>query len=96
MNTKEAYQQKVEAELELTQIKLAELKAHAKLASADARVSYKEHIDDMEQKLATTKTKLKAFSEAGDEAWEELKGGVDTAWKSFSASVEKASDKFNT
>ncbi|PWQ93826.1 hypothetical protein [Leucothrix arctica] len=96
MNTKEDYQQKIQAELELTQVKITELKARAKLASADERVSYKEHIHDMEQKLATTKTKLKVFSEAGDEAWEELKSGVDTAWKSFSASVQKASDKFKT
>ena len=36
MDTKEAFKQKVEAEVELAQAKLAELKAQAKSSAADA------------------------------------------------------------
>ena len=38
MNTKEAYKQKMEAELELAQAKLAEFKAQAKSAAADSQI----------------------------------------------------------
>ncbi len=40
MSTKEAYKQKIDAELELAQAKLAELKAQAKISTADARIKY--------------------------------------------------------
>jgi hypothetical protein len=38
MSTKEAYKQKIEAEVELAQAKLAELKAQANNSAADARI----------------------------------------------------------
>jgi hypothetical protein len=38
MSTKEAYKQKLEAEVELAQAKLAELKAEAKISAADTRI----------------------------------------------------------
>ncbi|MBU0653590.1 MAG: hypothetical protein KJ914_00490 [Gammaproteobacteria bacterium] len=94
MNTKEDYQQKIEAELGLAQAKLAEFQARAKVASADTRMSYNEHMRDMEQKFDATRTKLKEFGEASDGAWENLKDGVETAWNSLSTSVQNAAAKF--
>ncbi len=38
MSTKKAYKQKLEAEVELAQAKLAELKAQAKSSTADAHI----------------------------------------------------------
>jgi hypothetical protein len=44
MTTKQAYKQKMEAELELAQAKLAEFKAQAKSAAADTQIKHaKEH-----------------------------------------------------
>lgn len=40
MSTKDAYKQKLEAEIEMAQAKLAQLKAHAKNSAADARIKY--------------------------------------------------------
>ena len=40
MGTKEAFKQKVEAEVELAQTKLAEFKVQAKSSTADARISF--------------------------------------------------------
>ncbi|WML90096.1 coiled coil domain-containing protein [Thiothrix lacustris] len=94
MNTKENYQQKVEAELVLVQAKLAEFKARAKVASADARISYDEQMSELEQRFDDTKTKLKELGEASDGAWENLKDGVESAWSTLSNSVQHAADKF--
>ncbi len=94
MNTKEAYQQKIEAELALTQAKLAEFQARAKSASADARINYSEQMRDLEQKFDATKLRLKEFGEASDGAWEDLKDGVETAWNSLSNSVQHAATQF--
>lgn len=94
MTTKEVYKQKVEAELELAQAKLAELKARAKNAAADTRIAYGEQVDELEKKFDATKLKLKELGEASDGAWEHLKGGVESAWHILSTAVHDAVAKF--
>lgn len=93
MSTKEAYKQKVEAEVELAQAKLAELRAVAKGCAADARIKYDQQIEELEQKVDTTKTKLKALADAGEDAWEHLKDGVDNAWSTLSKAVKDTAAK---
>lgn len=87
MSTKEAYQQKIEAELERAQAQLAELRAHAKSATADARIEYDKQVDKLEQQVDATKGKLKELGEANEDVWERLKDGVESAWGALSAAV---------
>jgi len=85
MSRKDDYKKKIEAELEKVQAKLAEWKAGAKSSAADARVKYAKQVDELEQKLEVTKAKLKELGEAGEDAWEQFKDGVENAWDSLSA-----------
>jgi uncharacterized protein YukE len=94
MSTKEAYKQKMEAELELVQAKLAELKAHAKSLTADAGIAYAKQVDQFEQRMAATKAKLKELGEASEGAWEQLKNGMESALDTLSAAVRDAHNKF--
>lgn len=94
MSTKEAYKQKIEAELELAQAKLAEMKAQAKVSSADVRIAYAKQVDELEQGIDATKAKLKELGEAGEEAWEQLKEGVESAWGTVSVAVRDAAARF--
>lgn len=87
MSTKEAYKQKVEAELELAQAHLSELKAQAKSVTADARIEYDKQVDALEQQVDATKAKLKELNEASEDTWERLKEGVESAWGALSAAV---------
>lgn len=96
MSTKDAYKQKIEAEIELAQAKLAELKAHAKNVAADVRIKYEGMIDDLERMLDTTKTKIRELGSSTDGAWEDLKGGVESAWGDFKSGLGKAASKFKT
>lgn len=88
MSTKEAYKQKIEAEVELAQAKLAKLKAETKNAAADVRIEYENQIKELEQKIGATKTKLQELSEASEEAWENMKSGAENAWNTLSAAVK--------
>lgn len=90
---KEAYKQKIEAELELAQAKLSELKAKAKSKVADTRIEYDKHAAELEHHVTTTRTKLKELADASDDAWESLKGGVETSWNSLSAAMKNAVSK---
>jgi hypothetical protein len=94
MDTKEAFKQKIEAEVELAQAKLAELKAQAKSSAADARIKYAEHVEELEMKLEATKAKLKELGEASEDGWERLKGGVENAWGAMSATIRDTVAKF--
>lgn len=96
MSTQDAYRQKVEAEIELAQAKLIELKAHAKNVAADVRIKYEGMIDDLEQMLDTTKTKLRELGSSTDGAWEDLKGGVEHTWGDFKSGLGKAASKFKS
>jgi gas vesicle protein len=94
MSTKEAYKQKIEAELELAQAKLAEFKAQAKVSTADARIKSAKQVDELEQMIGATKAKLKELGEASEDAWEQLKDGVESAWGALSAAIRNAAAKF--
>jgi gas vesicle protein len=94
MSTKEAYKQKIEAELELAQAKLAEFKAQAKISTADARIKHAKLVDEIEQRVGATKTKLKELGEASEDAWEQLKDGVESAWGSLSTAIRNAAARF--
>jgi len=94
MSTKEAYKQKIEAELELAQAKLDQFKAQTKISTADARIKYAKHVEEIEQRVSATKAKLKELGEASEEAWEQLKGGVESAWGALSAAIRNAAAKF--
>lgn len=94
MSTKEAYKQKIEAELELAKAKLAELKAQANSSAADARIKYAEQLDELEQKIDATKAKLRELDEASEDTWERLKEGVESSWHALSSAVRHAADKF--
>jgi len=94
MNTKDAYKQKIEAELELVQAKLAEFKARVKSSTADARINYAKQVDELEKMADVTKAKLKELGEASEDAWEQLKEGVESAWDILRTAVRDASAKF--
>lgn len=93
MMSKEEVKKKIEAELAVAQEKLAELKKLAKDASADARGKYAKQADALEEKIDAAKAKLGELGEASEEAWEKIKGSVESAWGSLSDSVRDAVSK---
>ncbi|NHQ60364.1 hypothetical protein G9409_07130 [Chlorobium sp. BLA1] len=93
MSMKEAYKKKAAAELELAQARLAEFKAKAKSASADLQVNYAKQIEELDNGVGVAKGKLKELGDAGEEAWEKLKDGVESALRSVSASIRDIADK---
>jgi uncharacterized protein YhaN len=94
MSSKEAYKQKIEAELNLAKAKLAELKAQADSSAADARIKYAAQFEELEQKVDATKAKLKELGEASEDTWERLKDGVESSWDALSTAVRNAAAKF--
>ena len=96
MSMRDAYRQKLEAQLEEQLARVALLKARAKQAVADGKIMAYEEIADVDQKIAALKAKLKELGSASGSAWETMKGGVEQAWSDLNESCRKAADKFKT
>lgn len=94
MSKKNAYKQKIEAELELVHAKLLEFKARSKIYAADMSIKYNERIEELEDKFDATKAKLKKLDEAGEEKWEHFKDDVEAAWHTLSTAVKDIAEKF--
>ncbi len=93
MRTKEAYRQKIEAELDLAQAKLAELKAQAKNSAADANIKYAEQVEELERGVDATKARLNETRD-GDDKWERFKEGVGSVWGTVSDTFRDTTAKF--
>lgn len=94
MSTKEAYKQKIQAELDIAQAKLAELKARAHAVAADSRVEYAKQVEQLEHTIASGKSKLSELAAANEDAWAHLKESADQAWHSLRTGVRNATARF--
>jgi len=94
MSDKEIYLQKMRAQLDEWKADVDKLKAKASKASADARLEKNKQIEVLESKIEEGKTKLSERSRAGEDAWESVREGVDSAWDSLKSAVSDAAAKF--
>jgi len=91
MNTKDAYKQKIEAELELAWANLEVLKAKAKSASADIQISNAQEIETLEKNYNIVQSKLDELGEAGEGAWQHIKKDIENSWDSLRVYAKKIS-----
>ena len=94
MNTKNAYQDKMDARLREWQANIDALKARADQAGAEQRIKYHEEIDSLRTKQQRVQEKLEELRTAGTDAWEDVKAGVEVAWTDLQDAVQRARDKF--
>lgn len=95
MDTKEAYQEKTEAQLEELKARIGLMEAKAARAKAEAKVQYSEQIETLHRKRQGVEERLEGLQAAGSEAWRELAGGVDEAMASLQKAVASAAAQFD-
>lgn len=96
MKLRDAYRQKIEAQVEELTAHLALTRAKAKRLAADAKIAAYEELADTDKKLTELKTRLSALREAGDGAWQDVKGGVETAWTDLNKAAKQAMKRFGS
>ncbi len=96
MGLKEAYQEKMEAQVKEWSAKLQEMKAKADQATADAKIEMYKHIDELRAKKEAAQHKLNEIKGASAESWEALKAGSEKTledlkqtWASMKAKFRK-------
>ena len=94
MGAKEAYQQKLDAQLKIWNAEIDKWEAKAERTAAEAKIQYFESLEAVKGKRHVFGEKLHQAREASAEAWEGLKAGVEAAWEEFKTAYEKAAAKF--
>jgi uncharacterized coiled-coil DUF342 family protein len=94
MDKKELYIEKLGAKLKQWSAKIDEYQAKGEELGADAKIEYVKQVKNLKVKMDELEKKIAALKGPGGEAFEELKAGVEKAWKDFSEAAEKAAVKF--
>jgi multidrug resistance efflux pump len=94
MENREEYQGKMEAQLSEWGADIDRLKARADKAAADTRQGYYDQIDALRAKEALLQEKLQELKTSGDDAWGDLKEGLDSSWNQVKDSFNKAAARF--
>jgi uncharacterized protein YbjQ (UPF0145 family) len=95
MGLKEAYQEKIEAQLKEWSAKLHEMKAKADKAGADAKIEMYKQIDHLRAQKDAAQHKLNEIKGASAETWETLKSGSEKALGEMKKTWESVKAKFH-
>ena len=94
MENKEAYRKKLEAQMREWSAKIDLLKARADQAEAEAKIEYRNRIEDLRKKRAVLQEKLNELKKASDAAWKDIKVGTERAATDLRDALQSAFSKF--
>ncbi|MBE0594451.1 MAG: coiled coil domain-containing protein [Gemmatimonadales bacterium] len=94
MATKEAYRKKLEAQLAQWDAKLDLWSANARKTTADARINYENELESLKGKRAAAQKKLEELGKRSENAWEDMKDGVEKAWDEMGKAMDRVAARF--
>lgn len=94
MSDKEIYEQKIKARLDEWQSEIDKYKARLKNAEADAKLEVEQQLNDIQAKQDKAKQTFSELSKAGENAWEDVKSGLDRALAELDGAIKAASSEF--
>jgi hypothetical protein len=94
MATKEAYQQKLHAQIKEWDAKFDLLSARAQKLTAEAQIAYQDEVVKLKARRAEANQNFEALAKRGEGAWEEMKDGLETMWRDTSKAMEDAMKRF--
>lgn len=95
MGLKEAYLDRVEAQIKEWDADFEKMKAKAQIASAEARIEYYNKLEGLKARSEQFKTEFKSFKECSSEAFDELKLGLDKAYDEMSSTFSDFKETLN-
>ena len=94
MSTRDAYVQKLKAQIDDWNADIAKLEAKAGQAAADARVKYEQSLDSLRADRDKVGEKIEQIQKSSDDAWEEFQAGAQDLWERTKASFAAAKAEF--
>jgi uncharacterized coiled-coil DUF342 family protein len=94
MDSRDVYQEKMDAQLRQWDAQIAELRAKADKAKAQAKIEYLERVEEIRSKRDTAARKLEELKKTSDDAWADVKNGLEKAWKDLGSAIDSAFSRF--
>jgi uncharacterized coiled-coil DUF342 family protein len=91
---RDAYVEKFKVKLDEWNSEIDQLQAKANSAHEEAFVSLNRRITELKEKRDLLKIRMEELRKRGDDAWEDLREGIGTAWKVLGDSIEDAKTRF--
>ena len=93
MKNKEAYVQKLHAKIDEWNADIDNLKAKADQLEADSKIEYQKQIEVLKSKRDEIEKTVSELSRSGEQAWEDLKTGIDLARDAMSEAIKSATSR---
>lgn len=93
-SARDAYVEKLKTQLGEWSADIEKLKARASRVSAEAKAEYEEQVAGLREQRDVLAAKVTDLQEASDEAWSDIKQGVQAAWDRAKESFQKAMSRF--
>lgn len=87
---KDAFQRKVQTELDEMQVRITQLRGQVKHASAEARADIQKSIEELEKKKDLASKKVEAIQSATASSWEQVKLKTEAAMDDLRVSLTRA------
>ena len=94
MEIKDAYKQKMAAQLKEWSAQINLLEAKVENAGADIKVKRAKQLHELRAKQRAASEKMKEMESASGEAWEKVKETADKIWDELKAGITDAHSKF--
>lgn len=94
LSPKQAFQQKLEAQLQELDALFDHLKLQASLGKAELRTEIEKQLEALTHKRNAAQAKLNEISRRTEGAWEDLKGGAEKAWDDMRQALNHIAERF--
>jgi DNA repair exonuclease SbcCD ATPase subunit len=94
MEDKKSYLQNLADQLNQWDVEIDELNGRAGRAKAEARTEHLNEIEGLRAKKEAAQSQMKQLQAAGDDAWDDMKAGVEKSWTELTDAFASAFAKF--
>lgn len=93
---RDAYVEKLKGNITAWNGEIDELQAKMGKAKDEAQVELKKQVEEMKAKRLALEEKMENLQQASEDAWEDVKSGVDVARQILGQAVKSAKERFNS
>jgi phage-related minor tail protein len=94
MDKREAYRDLAKAQIKEWEAKIDLLKARGEKATAGAKIDMINAVEKLQAEKNALQKRIAEMMDAGGDAWEKLKDGMEKAMDEMKKSIEKTMEKF--
>ena len=94
MSARDEYVRKLQEKLGEWNTEIDRLVAKAGEVKAEAKRDYTDQIESLKAKQAAARAKIDELQKSGENAWEDLKSGIELAWAAMGEAIDSAKSRF--